>query len=344
MTDYPMEKKAFQSFRYSFLKILTGTDLSRRRLPVMEIVSENPGPVLWLTACAHGDEVGGMVVIQETFRKLKKTRLVRGSVHAFPLMNPIGFESGTRHIPFSMEDLNRSYPGNPAGSLAERMAHIILSTLIQTQPSLVIDLHNDWIRSLPYAVLDPKVEGPWSDTYESIKNIGRKTGLPVVCEEVKQGSSEWRKTLSGCLLSSMIPALTLELGEAFVVNERNVEYGVRAIFNLLNYLEMIEFHEPPFHLEYPFECREKYLSYTHKPVVSKSGIIRFLCRPGQIVHQGQSVARVYNAFGKLIETLRAPGHALILGSADSSVALPGMPVIAFGLIPSDDLSGAVKTY
>lgn len=334
MADDLVQKKAFQNFHYSFLRILTGTDLSRRRLPVMEVVSENPGPVLWLTACAHGDEVGGMVVIQETFRKIKRTRLKRGSVHAFPLMNPIGFESGTRHIPFSMEDLNRSYPGNPAGSLAERMAHIILSTLTQTQPSLVIDLHNDWIRSLPYTVLDPEVDGPWNDTYESVKIIGRKTGLPVVCEEVKPGSPEWRKTLSGCLLSKCIPALTLELGEAFVVNERNVEYGVKAIFNLLKTLEMIEFNDNPFRLEIPYECQDKYLLYTHKPVVSRSGIIRFLCRPGQIVHQGQPVARVYNAFGKLIETLRAPGHALVLGSADSSVALPGMPVIAFGLIQS----------
>lgn len=334
MADDLIQKKAFQNFHYSFLKILTGTDLSRRRLPVMEVVSENPGPVVWLTACAHGDEVGGMVVIQEIFRNLKKTRLKRGSVHAFPLMNPYGFESGTRHIPFSMEDLNRSYPGNPAGSLAERMADIILSTITQTQPSLVIDLHNDWIRSLPYAVLDPKVDGPWNDTYQNIRDISQKTGLPVVCEDIKLGSTEWEKTLSGCLLSRCIPALTLELGEAFVVNERNVEYGVKAIFNLLKSLEMIEFREQPFHLDFPNECRDKFLAYTHKPVVSKSGIIRFLCRPGHTVYAGQPVARVYNAFGKLIETLRAPGHALILGSADSSVALPGMPIIAFGLIQS----------
>jgi predicted deacylase len=325
-------KQIYQNFRYSFLKVQTGTDLSHRRLPVMMAISENPGPVLWLTACAHGDEVGGMVVIQETFKKLRKIRLVRGSVNAFPLLNPIGFESGTRHIPFSKEDLNRSFPGNPGGSPAERIAHIIFSTLTQTEPSLVIDLHNDWIRSLPYAVLDPKVDGLWNDTYEKIKEISQKTGLPVVCEEATPGSMEWQKTLSGSLLSHRIPAITLELGEAFVVNERNVEYGVRTIFNLLKQMEMIHLNEPDFRLEIPCDCEGKFLSYTHKPVASKSGIIRFLCRPWQIVQQGQAVARVYNAFGKLSETLRAPGRALVLGSADSSVSMPGVPVIAFGLI------------
>ena len=42
---------------YSFKKIMTGSDLSRRRLPVMCATSGNPGPVVWLTACSHGDEV-----------------------------------------------------------------------------------------------------------------------------------------------------------------------------------------------------------------------------------------------------------------------------------------------
>ena len=49
--------------RYSFLKILTGSDLSIRRLPVMSVSSRNPGPVIWLTGCMHGDEVGGLIVI-----------------------------------------------------------------------------------------------------------------------------------------------------------------------------------------------------------------------------------------------------------------------------------------
>ncbi len=45
---------ASPKIKYSFLKILTGSDLSRRRLPLMIVVSPKPGPVLWLTACVHG--------------------------------------------------------------------------------------------------------------------------------------------------------------------------------------------------------------------------------------------------------------------------------------------------
>src|SRR4030042_2455241 len=83
---------------YSSIDILTGSDLSKRKLPFMHIKSISSGPVIWLTACVHGDEVGGMVVIQEVFKMLKRNPLLMGEVKAFPLMNPIGFETVSRHI------------------------------------------------------------------------------------------------------------------------------------------------------------------------------------------------------------------------------------------------------
>ena len=53
---------------FSSVKILTGSDLSQRKLPFMYARSVNQGPTVWFTAGIHGDEVGGMVVVQEIFR------------------------------------------------------------------------------------------------------------------------------------------------------------------------------------------------------------------------------------------------------------------------------------
>jgi predicted deacylase len=63
----------------------------------MAAESPCPGPVVWLTACVHGDEVGGIVVIQELFKTVRK-QLLKGSIYAFPLMNPLGFETASRDI------------------------------------------------------------------------------------------------------------------------------------------------------------------------------------------------------------------------------------------------------
>jgi len=202
---------------YSSIDILTGSDLSKRRLPFMHVKSSNPGPVIWITACVHGEEVGGMVVIQEIFKKLKK-EILKGEVYAFPLMNPIGFENSSRHITFSNEDLNRSFPGNENGSLAERIASQIFTQIKETNPSLVLDLHNDWRKSIPYTLLDPN--SGKDEAYEKAKEFGKKIGFPVVLDDI-----EAEKTLTYSLLSQGIPALTIELGETDVVNEKDVEQG-----------------------------------------------------------------------------------------------------------------------
>lgn len=327
-----VEPKSVQRLKYSFSRILTGSDLSSRRLALMEAKSIHPGPMVWLTGCVHGDEVGGMVVIQEIFRRLRKRPLLKGSLSAFPLMNPIGFETASRHIGVSKEDLNRSFPGNLAGSVAERIAHKIFSSIVQTQPALVLDLHNDWIKSIPYALVDPNPGPKRQEVFKTVKRFAGQTGFLVIHErESDVKVEELKRTLTGSLLEQDVPALSLELGEAYVVNEMNVTRGVNAAWKILVELGMAAPAEetPPYQL--PVEFGDKLLWYSHQPRSSSSGVIRFMAKPGDLVKQGQPIARIYNVFGKLQETLLAPRAAIVLGHADTSLALPGLPVMAFGI-------------
>jgi len=217
---------------YSFIKILTGSDLSSRRLPIMSVKSINHGPTIWLTAGVHGEEVGGMVVIQEIFKKLRYN-LLKGEVYALPLMNPMGFETSSRLIIQTDEDLNRSFPGDKDGSLAERIADKIFTTIIKTNPDLVLDLHNDWRKSIPYVLLDNFSQN--KSVYEKTKSFSYKFGFPIILD-----TDNVEKTLTESLLKRDIPSLAVELGESFVVNERNVEQGVKAIWDVLTSLGMVK--------------------------------------------------------------------------------------------------------
>ncbi|QTA86608.1 Succinylglutamate desuccinylase/aspartoacylase family protein [Desulfonema magnum] len=312
--------------KYSFIKIFTGSDLTRRRLPFMSAESSDPGPSVWLTACGHGDEVGGIVIIQELFKKIRKTGLIRGAVYAFPLMNPIGFENVTRHITLSKEDLNRSFPGDKNGSLGERIADTILTTILEKDPVLVLDLHNDWIKSIPYALIDPNPGVCCQEIYDKTRMFIKKTGFLII-----RDSETLHKSLSFNLLRKKIPALTLELGESYIVNEKNIEYGVKSVWNILSYLKMTESADRPFAYPLPEIFKNKILTYTDKPFSSSSGIVRFMATPGDVVKKDQPIARVYNMFGKLRETIVALNDSIVLGHSDSSMAFPGMPVMAFGI-------------
>jgi predicted deacylase len=320
-------KEQRQKVRYSFLKILTGSDLSRRRLPFMSVESINHGPTVWLTGCIHGDEVTGIVTIQEVFKKIQKQSLLKGTLYAFPLMNPIGFETASRNITLSKEDLNRCFPGDKSGSVAERIADKIFTTIKETNPALVLDLHNDWMKSIPYALVDPNPKGSHKQAYDYTKKVAEKSGFLVILE-----TDDVSRSFSYSLLEHDIPALTIELGESYVVNEKNVEYGVKSIMNILAYLEMTGKPDEEFKFQTTGPVPAKTLKFSSLPVSSASGIVRFLAQPGDFVKKGQAVAKIYNAFGKLQGTLLCQNDGIVLGHSDFSVAFPGAPVMAFGIL------------
>ncbi len=308
---------------YSFIKILTGSDLAKRRIPYMMADSQVKGPVVWLTACMHGDEIGGTVILHELFKKLKKS-LIRGAVHAFPLLNPFGLETVSRSITLSKEDLNRSFPGDSKGTLAQRIASIIFDKITNTMPNLVLDLHNDWTRSIPYSLLDPKTG---DDADASIQNFAHNTGLLII-----QDTELITSSLTYNLIKQHIPAFVLELGESYTINEKNIDTGLKVVWNILRAMNMVDNDMAEFTYSLPPQVKGRLLRYSPLPRSSSSGILRFQVKPGDIVHKGQKIARVYNAFGKLSETIVAQNDAIVIGVTDSAISFPGSPVMAFGVI------------
>ncbi len=307
---------------YFFLKVMTGYDLSKRRIPVMEMESTNRGPLVVLTACMHGDETGGTVVVHELFRMLKRN-LRCGKVLAFPILNPFGFEITSRRISISNEDLNRSFPGNINGSLAQRIAAIVMNNIINRKPDLVLDLHNDWNKSIPYVLIDNIQD---SVILSRLRRYAKVSELPAI-----QESEKIRGSFSYCLNNSGIPALTLELGESLIINEKNVTYGINAVLNILSVLGMLHGPVKTMDIDLPEPARNKILTYSSRPLCSTSGIIRFIKKPGDSINEGDKLARVYNAFGRLTETITSIQDGIILGHNDYAVAYPGSPVMAFGV-------------
>ncbi|MFH0982401.1 MAG: hypothetical protein V2A79_12800, partial [Planctomycetota bacterium] len=110
--------------------------------------------------------------------------------------------------------------------------------------------HNDWRSSIPYTVIDPAPGPSDADTYARAQGFAHQTGLLLIEKSPKAPEAvPLQKSLSGSLLQHHVPALTLELGEAYVVNEPNVHFGVRAVWNILAGLEMVALAEEPF--QYP---------------------------------------------------------------------------------------------
>ena len=90
--------------------LYTATSLN---MPVKVISGRNAGPVLFVSAAVHGDELNGVEIIRRLL-KLKSLRSVRGTLLVIPIVNVHGFLNQSRYLP-DRRDLNRSFPGSAKG-------------------------------------------------------------------------------------------------------------------------------------------------------------------------------------------------------------------------------------
>ena len=299
------------------------TDISQRRIPVLTLDSKQPGPNIWLTGCIHGDEPGGAVIIHEVVRAVRESGMACGTIHALPMVNPMGFENLSRYINSEREDLNRCFPGNPRGTMGERIAHRVFGMITATEPDLVIDLHNDWIQSVPYLLLEPTELFPRRKLRDETTRLAAATGLLLVQES--QVTEALRHTLTGALVAAGIRAFTIEAGGAGSIVEASIAAGKATILGVLENLGLL--HADHEH-EIPAPSPAVIHNYTDRPLSTSSGIVRFAVGPGDTIRPGQTVARVYTAFGSLEETLRAENAGVVLGVADHARTVPGTEVIA----------------
>jgi len=301
-------------------------DVIQRRIPVLTLDSREPGPVVWLCACIHGDEPGGTAIVHEVIRKVRELDLTRGVIHALPLINSMGFENVSRFINSDREDLNRCFPGDPKGSMGERIARRLFDMITKTVPDLVIDLHNDWIQSVPYVLVEPRAHFRKPGLRKATLAAARATGLLAVQETENTGALE--RTLTGALVAAGYCAFTVEAGSAGGIVETSVETGKNGVLGVLRHLGMIVAETEPV----PHPSSLRVLGYTSRPHCTSSGLVRFQVGPGDRIAAEQIVARVYSAFGTVEETLRAERAGFVLGVADHARAVPGSEVIAIAEI------------
>lgn len=299
-------------------------DIVERRIPVLCLDSAVDGPVVWMTACIHGDEPGGTAIVHDVFARLRKIGLKRGRLHAFPLVNSLGFENTSRYLNIEREDLNRCFPGNSVGTAGEQIAERIYSAIIASAPALVIDLHNDWIQSVPYILLEHPGCCSTREVHRRSLELARATGRLLVCD----GPDAADGSLSAALVAAGIPAFTLEAGGACGIVESGVAAGAAGVLGALHALGMCDLDDPSGGLE---SAPPGVLHYTDVPRCTTSGLVRFCVAPGERIVARQPVARIFSAFGSCEETLRAESAGIVLGLADHARAAPASEVIAIAV-------------
>ncbi|MDH5411755.1 MAG: succinylglutamate desuccinylase/aspartoacylase family protein, partial [Alphaproteobacteria bacterium] len=272
-------------------------------MPLRVVCGRKAGPVLFVSAAVHGDELNGVEIIRRLLgRKILKS--IRGTLLAVPIVNVHGFLNQSRYLP-DRRDLNRSFPGSAKGSIASRLAHTFLAEVVN-KADFGIDLHTGAIDRSNL----PQIRGNMDD--EKTLELAKVFGAPVVVNsDLRDGS------LRACAIEKGIPILIYEAGEALRFDEVSIRAGIRGVLNVMRYIGMLPAPKS-------YSAAEPLLARNTKWVRSPtSGIVTAKADLGSSVSKGQKIAAISDPLGIEEYTATAPFDGIIIGRSNLPLAYEG---------------------
>ena len=280
-------------------------------MPVHVINGIRDGPVLFVSAAIHGDEINGVEIIRRMM-KLGALRRLKGAVIAVPIVNVPGFLNLSRYLP-DRRDLNRSFPGSPRGSLAARLANMFLDEVLSNSTH-GIDLHTGAVHRENF----PQMRVDLKDS--AALEMALAFGVPLVLNAgYREGS------LRAAASDLNIPVIVYEAGEALRFDESAIRAGVRGMVRVMESLGML-----------PGRRRE---SGSRPPTIvhssrwvraPSSGVVRARQQIGSQIQAGDTLAVVSDPLGEAETDIKSRMDGIIVGRANLPLVHEGDALFHIG--------------
>lgn len=263
-------------------------------MPVRVQRGKRAGPVMFVSAALHGDELNGVEIIRRLLG-LKQISSLRGCLIAVPIVNVQAFLIQSRYLP-DRRDLNRSFPGSESGSLAARMANVFLKEIVG-RADYGIDLHTG-------AMHRPNLPQIRADlTHEETARLGKAFAAPVMMNApIRAGS------LREYTSKNHIPVLLYESGEALRFDEVCIRAGVRGVVNVMREVGMLPPLKKPRKIIEPVVAESSF--WLRAPA---SGILRCMVALGERVKVEQVLGMIADPYGQAEIPVVANEAGIVIG-------------------------------
>lgn len=292
-------------------RLPTGTWLS---LPVAVLHGNRPGPSVALTAALHGNELNGIEIIRRVLADTNPRSLC-GTVIAVPIVNVFGFMNESRYLP-DRRDLNRSFPGSPRGSMAARLAHLVMTEII-ARCSHAIDLHTGGEGRYNHPQVRADLSAP--ETHRCAEAFAAPL---LIHSETRDGSLRQAARERG------VTMLLFEGGEAQRFNEEAIAIGTEGIRRVMTHLGMLDAPMPP-------AARPTTLRSTRWIRAGRAGIFLSDARVGMHFERGATLGRILDAFGESALPVRTPVPGIVIGHSLDPVVHRGDAIVHVGVSADD---------
>lgn len=229
----------------------------------------------------HGDELEGQMVCYLVAKYLNEhIDLLDGTVEIYPALNPLGIDTIQRGIPNFDLDMNRIFPGNPNGTMAEQAAHLIVEDL--KGADLVFDIHssNLYLRETPQVRINVLNE-------KELVPLAQRLNIDFVW--VHDAATVLESTLAHSLNSTGTKCLVAELGVGQRINHKMCNRLTLGIFNLMKDLGMWEGEIQQSLISNPIVCKGDNVEFLN---AATSGIFITELKCGVVVAEGEEIGQI----------------------------------------------------
>jgi len=261
-------------------------------IPFHILTGRSREPRLLVMAGVHGDEYEGVAILHDLAREINPEKL-NGTLTLVPVANPQAFYSGTRRNPIDLGDLNRAFPGNPEGSITDRLAYELFHKLV---------LGNDYVLSLhgwsKESVVVPYVEYPIGNNYACRRSRAAAKAMGVEFLH----PYHWPKGVLGeAAIAHGISPIEPEVGGMGTATPEGHSIYRQMIYRLLLHLEMVDASD----VAPPASMKPKLISHADV-LADHAGLFRTSVKLKENVIRNQLLGTIHGLGGELLQELRAP--------------------------------------
>ena len=209
------------------------------KIPLTIINGENDGPTLLITSGIHGGEYPGIAAAMELGHDIEPEHVTGCLIMMHPV-NIQGFWARREMIvPEDGKNLNRVFPGDPTGTLADKTAYLISNNFFPIA-DFYVDMHSGDI----HESLHPYVYYPGQPTAEVEKksrSVARVLDLEYMVRSLATGGAYNYAASTG------LPSILIERGGAGLCLHEDIEAYKDDIRNILRKLKMFSLPVKPRH-------------------------------------------------------------------------------------------------
>lgn len=202
------------------------------RLP-LAVISNGTGPTVIVEAGNHGDEYEGQIAITDLIRELDPGE-IQGRLILMPANNVHAVIAGQRVSPVDGVNFNRSFPGDPQGTITRQIAAFV-SDQIFPKGDAFIDLHSGGssLDILPSAVIEPT-----GDPQLHRRNVAAARAFDAPFTVVISNLGEPRTSTATSCRAGLITVAT-EMGGGGTVSIEALALCRRGVRNVLAHLGVL---------------------------------------------------------------------------------------------------------